>query len=61
MSRCYSLQEVAEISGIAYSTLCEQSREGRLDPQLRGIRTGTKTVFPRAVIDRLFPPVQEVA
>lgn len=60
-SRCYTIPEVAALSGIAESTLYQQSREGRLDPQLRAIRTGTKTVFPRAVIDRLFPEPEEAA
>lgn len=49
----YSVAEVAGISGIPKTTLYRQVREGRC-PELRPARCGTRTVFPRSHIDKLF-------
>nr|DAP66111.1 MAG TPA: helix-turn-helix domain protein [Caudoviricetes sp.] len=51
--RAYTVAEVSEISGIPKQTLYGQVREGRC-PELRPVRCGTRTVFPKAHIDRLF-------
>lgn len=51
--RAYTVAEVSEISGIPKQTLYGQIREGRC-PELRPVRCGTRTVFPKAHIDKLF-------
>lgn len=53
ISRAYTVSEVSDISGIPKTTLYQQAREGRC-PELRPIRCGSRTVFPRSHIDKLF-------
>ena len=48
----YTVTEVADLLGVARSTLYEQVARGRAD-DLRPIRVGRTTRFPRAHIDRL--------
>lgn len=59
--RAYTIEEMAEISRIAVSTLYEQSRKGRLNPDFKAVRSGTQTRFPKAVIDKMFPPEEREA
>lgn len=49
----YTVAEVSAITGISKSTLYEQAREGRC-PELKPIRAGNRTVFPRHHINGLF-------
>lgn len=49
----YTLAEVSAITGIPKSTLYDQVREGRC-PDLKPIRSGNRTIFPRHHINRLF-------
>lgn len=49
----YTTPEAAEILGVSRSALYQQSREGRLPEQLGAVRIGTRTVFPKAALDRL--------
>lgn len=49
----YTLAEVSAITGIPKSTLYEQAREGRC-PELKPIRAGQRTIFPRHHINHLF-------
>lgn len=49
----YTVAEVSAITGISKSTLYEQAREGRC-PELKPIRSGNRTVFPRHHINQLF-------
>ena len=48
----YTVREVARLLGIAPSTLYDRAKKNQ-DKQLRPIRVGTTTRYPRAVIDRL--------
>ena len=49
----YTLADVSAITGIPKSTLYEQAREGRC-PELKPIRAGNRTIFPRHHINQLF-------
>lgn len=55
--RTYSAAETAEIIGISKSTICKWVRDGKAD-QLAPIKVGHALRFPRAVIDRLAPPLE---
>lgn len=58
-ARTYTIAEVIEITKIPRSTMYRQAAAGKCD-HLGAVRIGSKTVFKKSVIDRLFPP-SEVA
>lgn len=54
-TQAYSVQEVAALLGIAPSTLYDHVRAGKV-AHLHPITVGTRTVFPKKVIDALLNP-----
>jgi|GEM_PF-6269792 len=54
--RAYKTEEVAVITSLSVSNLCESARLGRYDNTLRPFRSGRTWVWPRAYVDAMFPP-----
>ena len=54
--RDYKTEEVAMITSLSVSNLCEQARAGRYDSTLRPFRSGRTWVWPKAYVDAMFPP-----
>lgn len=50
-TRTYTAQEVADMLGVALSTLIRQTRAGQLK-ELRPIQVGNRFLFPRTTVDQ---------
>ncbi len=50
-TRTYTSQEVADMLGVALSTIIRQARAGKLK-ELRPLQVGNRFLFPRAIVDQ---------